>query len=151
VALALIDLEVKRLPDRIVLPAYPVAGALLVLAGANPGGAPDWPALVRAVAGAAILALAYALMWVAYPKGMGLGDVKLAGVLGLYLGAAGWGALAIGAFAAFLLGGLFSAALMIAGRAGRRSKIPFGPWMLAGAWVGLVVGEPLWAAYLGLA
>lgn len=151
VALALIDLDVRRLPDAIVLPAYPVAVALLVLASANPGGAPGWSALVRAAAGAAILALAYALMWVAYPRGMGLGDVKLAGVLGLYLGWTGWGALAIGAFAAFVLGGLFSIGLMVLGRAGRKSKIPFGPWMLAGAWVGLVVGERLWAAYLGLA
>jgi len=56
----------------------------------------------------------------------------------------------VGAFAAFLLGGLVSVALMLAGRAGMKSRIPFGPWMVLGAFLGVAVGEPLWAAYLGV-
>ena len=150
VALALIDIDVKRLPDAIVLPSYVVAIVLLALASANPGGEPDWSALLRALAGGAALFVVYFVMVLVYPAGMGFGDVKLAGVLGLYLGWFGWGSLFVGWFAAFLLGGLFSVGLMIAGRAGRKSGIPFGPWMLAGAAVGIVLGEPLTQWYLGI-
>jgi leader peptidase (prepilin peptidase)/N-methyltransferase len=81
---------------------------------------------------------------------MGLGDVKLAGVLGVFLGYLGWGPLAVGAFSAFLLGGLFGIALVITGRARKGSGIPFGPWMLAGAWVGIFFGDAVWNGYLAL-
>ncbi|WP_298457771.1 A24 family peptidase [uncultured Cellulomonas sp.] len=147
VALALIDIDTHRLPDRIVLPSYLVGLVLLAVASAATG---DWAALVRGVVGAAVLWTAYFAMVLAYPTGMGFGDVKLAGVLGLHLGWVGWGALAVGAFAAFVLGGVFAVGLLVTGRASRTSGIPFGPWMLVGAAAGVVVGEPLWAAYLGL-
>lgn len=151
VALAAIDIDVHRLPDAIVLPSYAVAGVLLVLASWSPGDGFDTAALVRAAAGAGILFLLYLVLVLIHPRGMGLGDLKLSGVLGLYLGWVGWGALAVGTFAAFLLGGLFGIALMVAGRAGRKTKVPFGPWMLVGAALGVVVGEPLAAWYLGFA
>jgi leader peptidase (prepilin peptidase)/N-methyltransferase len=80
---------------------------------------------------------------------MGWGDVKLAAVLGLYLGFLGWGNLLVGAFAAFLFGGVFGIGLMLARRAGRKTQIPFGPWMIAGAWVGVFAGEVLAGAYFG--
>ncbi|WP_431278142.1 prepilin peptidase [Leifsonia poae] len=147
VALALIDLDVKRLPNSIVLPGYLVGAVLLGAAGVLGG---DWSALIRAAIGAAALFVAYLIMAFAYPGGMGLGDVKLAGVLGLFLGYLGWGALIVGAFSAFLLGGLFALALVAARRAGRKSGIPFGPWMLAGAWIGILFGNTLWGAYLSL-
>lgn len=150
VALTLIDLDTSRLPDAIVLPAYPVATALLALASWNPGGQSDWGALLRSLVGAAAMFVVYFVLVVVRPGGMGFGDAKLAGVLGLYLGWFGWGALAIGWFSAFLLGGLFSVLLVVLGRAGRKSGIPFGPWMIAGAAVGIVVGEPLWSWYLGV-
>lgn len=150
VALTLIDLDVQRLPDAIVLPSYPVALALLALASWNPTGVPDWGALLRALAGGAVLLAGYFVLVLVYPRGMGLGDVKLAGLLGLYLAWAGWAELAVGAFAAFVLGGVVAVALLVTGRARRGSGIPFGPWMLAGAWVGLVLGGPLARWYLGL-
>ncbi|WP_246056552.1 prepilin peptidase [Cellulomonas cellasea] len=150
VALALIDLDTHRLPNAIVLPSYPVAAVLLALASANPGGASDWPALLRAAIGCAVLYAVYFLLVLVYPAGMGFGDVKLAGVLGLYLGWVGWGALVVGWFAAFVLGGVFGVALLLSGRAGRKTGIPFGPWMLVGAAVGLLAGEPLLDAYLDL-
>jgi leader peptidase (prepilin peptidase)/N-methyltransferase len=84
------------------------------------------------------------------PGGMGFGDVKLAGLLGGALAWLGWGSLLVGAFGAFLLGGVYAVALVVAGRAGRGSGIPFGPWMLLGAAVGVAAGEPLWSGYLGL-
>ena len=146
-ALALIDLDTHRLPDVVVLPAYPVAAALLTAASWADG---DWPALLRMLIGGAALWLIYFALMVARPGGMGFGDVKLAGLLGGALAWLGWGALVVGAFAAFLLGGVFAIALLLTGRAGRRSKVPFGPWMVLGAAVGVAVGERLWAAYLAL-
>ncbi|HXD61012.1 MAG TPA: prepilin peptidase [Lacisediminihabitans sp.] len=145
VALALIDLDVRRLPNAIVLPSY-LVGAVL-LAAASVLGA-DYEALLRAVIGCGALGLAYLLMALVSPGGMGFGDVKLAGVLGLFLGWLGWGPLAVGAIAAFLLGGIFGIILILTRRGGRKTAIPFGPWMLAGAWVGILVGEPAWNAYL---
>lgn len=150
VALALIDVDVHRLPDAIVLPSYVVVSALLALASWAPGQESDWGALLQALlAGVALLAF-YFVVKVVYPAGMGLGDVKLAGVLGLYLGWVGWGAVLIGWFAAFVFGGVYAIALVVAGRAGRGSGIPFGPWMLVGAAVGIAAGEQLWSAYLGV-
>ncbi len=147
VALALIDVEHHRLPDAIVLPAYPVSAALLALASAATG---DWGSLLRAAVAMAALYGLYFLLAVAKPGGMGFGDVKLAGVLGLHLGYASLSALAVGTFAAFLLGGVVGVALMATKRAGRKSHLPFGPFMLAGAGLGLWVGPAAVDAYLGL-
>ncbi|MCU1544725.1 MAG: prepilin peptidase [Microbacteriaceae bacterium] len=147
VALALIDLDTHRLPDRIVLPAYVVGGVLLTTAAAVVG---DYPALVRGAIGLAVLWFAYFAMAWLYPGGMGFGDVKLAGVLGLYLGWLGWEQVMFGAFAAFLLGGMFAIVLLATRRADRTSGIPFGPWMLAGAWAGIFFGEQVAEGYLAL-
>lgn len=147
VALTLIDLDVHRLPDRIVLPSYAVISVLLVIAS---WGNDDWWALARAAIGCAILFGAYLLMMIVYPAGMGPGDVKLAGVLGLLLGWWGWGALAVGGFAAFFLGGFFAVGLMLTRRATRKSGIPFGPWMILGAALGIAAGTSMLEAYLDL-
>lgn len=146
-ALTLIDLDVRRLPNALVLPSYPVVAVLLTLASWGSG---DWGALARAGLGGVILLALYLGLRVVHPAGMGLGDVKLAGVIGLLLGWLGWGALFVGAFGASVLGGLFAVGLVLAGRAGRTSAIPFGPWMITGAAVGVAWGEPIWGLYLGL-
>jgi leader peptidase (prepilin peptidase)/N-methyltransferase len=78
---------------------------------------------------------------------MGFGDVKLAGLLGLYLGWLGWGSLLIGAFAGFLCGGLVGVALLLARRAKRGTAIPFGPHMLAGALLAIFAAGPIAAWY----
>lgn len=147
-ALALIDVDVHRLPDALVYPAYPVVGLLLVLASWSPGGHSDWAALLRAGIGGALLLAFYLVLWLIHPRGMGLGDVKLAGVLGMALAWAGWGSLVTGAFAAFVIGGAFSILLLMTGRATRRSGIPFGPWMLVGTGIGVGWGESIWSGYL---
>lgn len=147
IALALIDLDTHRLPNAIVLPSYVVALALFTGAAALSG---DWGALLRAVAGMAALYLFYFILRVVRPGGMGGGDVKLAGVVGLYLGWIGWGALVVGAFAAFLIGGAVGLALIAARRAGRKTAIPFGPFMLVGAWTGVFAGEAVGRGYLDL-
>jgi leader peptidase (prepilin peptidase)/N-methyltransferase len=147
VALTVIDLDTKRLPNRIVLPSYGVAGVLLAVAAAADG---DWGSAVRAVLAMGVLLAVYFVIWFVYPPGMGWGDVKLAGVLGLYLGWIGWGAVAVGAYAAFLLGGVVGLAMMVARRAGRKSKIPFGPYMLTGAMLALFATTPLISWYHSL-
>ena len=90
------------------------------------------PAL-RIVAGGAVLWLFYFVLRLVYPPGMGFGDVKLAGVLGMYLGYLGWPHVFAGTFAAFLLGGMWSIGLLALRRGTLKSAIPFGPFMLAGA------------------
>ncbi|WP_439692972.1 prepilin peptidase [Curtobacterium sp. SP.BCo] len=147
VALALIDVDTHRLPDKIVLPAYGVLAVLLAVTSATSG---DWWALARGGIGMLVLLAVYFALAVAVPGGMGMGDVKLAGVLGLVLAYLGWGPLAVGAFGGFALGAIFAIGLLAARRAKRGSGIPFGPWMLAGAWLGILCGGPLWDAYTGL-
>jgi len=145
VALALIDVDVRRLPDALVLPSYPVAAVLL---GAAALLEQDGGAALRAVVGGAALWLFYFALCVARPGGMGFGDVKLAGVLGAYLGYAGWSALLVGTGAAFVLGGAVGLALVAFRRTGRRGTIPFGPFMLAGAALGVVAGAGIGHWYL---
>ncbi|WP_431245479.1 prepilin peptidase [Leifsonia xyli] len=147
VALAFIDIETHRLPDRIVLPTAVAITVLLTATAAVDG---DWARLGQAAIGGAALGGFYLLLAVIRPDAMGLGDVKLAGVLGLALGWAGWAQLAVGAFAAFVLGGLVSLALLLAKRVDRKGGIPFGPWMLLGAWVGIFFGAPLVASYFAV-
>jgi leader peptidase (prepilin peptidase)/N-methyltransferase len=147
VALGLIDLDTHTLPNKIVLPAYAVGVVLLWTAALV---ATDYGRLLSAAVGMAALWLLYLLMALLYPGGMGFGDVKLAGVLGLFLGWLGWGTLLVGAFSAFLLGGLFALVLLASRRIGRKGGIPFGPWMLVGAWVGIFAGDAIWSGYLAL-
>jgi leader peptidase (prepilin peptidase)/N-methyltransferase len=146
-ALALIDVDTHRLPNTIVLPAY-IVGAVLLGAAALLAG--EVERLLGAGIGLAAMWLAYFLMAVLYPGGMGFGDVKLAGVLGLFLGWLGWGPLIVGSFSAFLLGGVFALVLLVSRRVTRKGGIPFGPWMLVGTWVGIFAGDTLWSSYLAL-
>jgi leader peptidase (prepilin peptidase)/N-methyltransferase len=145
VALALIDIDVKRLPNVIVLPSYFVAAALLLLPAAIYG---DWSSYLRALLGMAALFAFYFVLALIYPSGMGFGDVKLAGVLGMYLGWLGWGELLVGAFLGFLLGGVVGGGMMLTRRATRKSAIPFGPFMLLGALIAIVVGGALADLYV---
>lgn len=145
IALVLIDLEHHRLPNVIVVPAYVVGIVLLGAASITSG---DYNALLRAAIGGAALFTGYLAVALLYPGGMGFGDVKLAGVLGMFMAWCGWGQFAVGVFAAFVLGGIFSIALLLVRRAGRKTAIPFGPWMIVGAWMGITVGAYIWASYL---
>ncbi|MFF2485595.1 prepilin peptidase [Microbacterium sp. NPDC058062] len=147
IVLTLIDLDTHRLPNSIVLPSYLVASILFTVAALLTG---QWTLLLMAGIGMAVLYIFYFLLRAARPGGMGGGDVKLAGVMGIYLGWLGWGALAVGAFAAFLYGGVFGMALMVLRRAGRKTAIPFGPWMILGAWTGVFAGEAVGKWYVNL-
>lgn len=140
VALSMIDLDVHRLPNVLTLPSY-VVGAVLLTVAALLRHEPV--RLLHAAIGMAVLYALYFVLMLAKPGGMGFGDVKLAGVLGMYLGYLGWGSLVVGAFLAFLIGGVVGVALMALGRAGRKSRIPFGPYMVAGALIAVFVGQSL--------
>lgn len=136
VVLGSVDLLVHRLPDRVTYPAAAVAAAALLLDGALLG---SWPALLRALLAAAAAfggALALALL---APDALGLGDVKLLGLLGLLLGWAGWGVLLAGVFLGLLAGAAVSLVLLATRRAGWRSAVPFGPPLLTGAVLALVL------------
>jgi leader peptidase (prepilin peptidase)/N-methyltransferase len=146
IALALIDLDVHRLPNVIVLPAYLVGAALFGTAALLTG---TWQPLVTGALGALALGGFYLVLALVRPGGMGMGDVKLAGVIGLYAGWLGVPELLVATIAAALLGGLAGVGMLIAGR-GRRAALAFGPWLLAGAWIGILVGAPLAGAYLSL-
>jgi leader peptidase (prepilin peptidase) / N-methyltransferase len=130
VALAFIDLDCHRLPDRLTLPAYPIGVALLAVAALA---GHDGRALLRALVCMVGLFAFYYVLALVYPAGMGFGDVKLAGVLGLYLGWLGVDRVVVGTFLAFLVSAAVGLGLVLARRATMKSHLPFGPFMLLGA------------------
>lgn len=146
VVLAAIDLRHHRLPDALTLPSYPIVAALLGVAALERG---DGGAYVRALLGMVALFGLYLLMHVIYPAGMGFGDVKLAGVLGLGLGWLGWGVLGVGTVLGFLAGGAVGIGLLLTGRASRTSAIPYGPLMLVGAVAAILWGAQIADWYAG--
>lgn len=146
VALVVIDIRHRRLPHRIVLPSYPVV--IVAAAGAwFVGESRTW---VSAVVGLAALAGFYGLLWLVYPKGMGFGDVTTAGLLGWTAGFLGWQQLAVAAIAGPLVGGVIVIVLLLRGRAGRKTAIPYGPALVIGAWIGVLAGPSIAQAYLRL-
>ena len=132
--LSVIDWRTHRLPDRIVLPSYPAAVLLL---GTAAGTAGDWQRIPGMLGGGAVLLVAFAALHLLHPQGLGFGDVKLAGLLGLYLGFAGWDELWRGPVLAVVLGGGWSLVLLAARRVTLRSAVAFGPFLVAGAALGL--------------
>lgn len=147
VVLAVVDLDTHRLPDTVTLPAYPVVALLLAAASLAAGSADG---IARAAVGAVVSLLLYGLLCVVAPTGLGFGDVKLAGVLGLALGWLSWSTLVIGVVLSFTFGALAGLALVAARRASMTTRVPFGPAMLAGALTAVVAGEWLAGQYVAL-
>ncbi|MEU5957271.1 A24 family peptidase [Streptomyces sp. NPDC047525] len=137
VLLAVVDFGVHRLPDVLTLPLAVAALALLGGAALLPEHGGSWS---HALYGALGLGGAYFVLFLISPNGMGFGDVKLALSLGAVLGWYGWGGVLLGTFAGFLLAALYGTVLVIARRAGRKTAIPFGPFLIGGAFVGLLAG-----------
>jgi leader peptidase (prepilin peptidase)/N-methyltransferase len=135
VVLATVDLATKRLPNPLVLATYGAGLVLLGLAAAVSGNAAP---LLRAALGMVALFGFYLMLALANPAGLGLGDVKLAGALGLYMAWRGWNVLLVGALAGFMLFVLVALVLLAARRVSRSSELPFGPFMLVGALLGIV-------------
>ena len=146
VALVAIDLEHRRLPHALVMPSYAVVtvGVVVGVLVFHEG------SIGRAAAGFAILGLFYGLLWFIYPSGMGFGDVTTAGLLGIVLGYVSWAALAVGAIAGPLVAGVVILVALIAGKVQRKARIPYGPFLIAGAWLGILLGTPIAQGYLSL-
>lgn len=132
VALSVIDLKYFRLPNPLVLSAL-LWGLLFLAAASFSSG--DWHAYLRALICAFALFAFFLFLRTASRGGMGLGDVKLAAVTGFFLGYASVRDLLVGTFTAFLLGAVVGILLMAMQRAGHKTPIPFGPFMLVGAWL----------------
>lgn len=135
-ALLVSDLEAFRIVDRLNLRGSAVLAASLVLAATADGAS---QALLRAFLGAAAyFAGAFVLWLIVRGQGFGAGDVKLAPQLGLFTAYLSWGTLGWAVFITALLGGVFGVAMMLAGRAGMRTELPYGPPMILGAWIAIV-------------
>ena len=140
VLLTVIDVQHRLLPNRVLLPAFGAGALLLTVAAALTG---DWPALLRAGEAAAVLFAGYLVLALISPRSLGMGDVKLAGLLGLYLGWLGWAEVAVGAAAGFVVQALLALVLLAGRRIGLRGELPFGPAMLLGAAVAIAGGQLL--------
>jgi leader peptidase (prepilin peptidase)/N-methyltransferase len=145
VALSVIDLDTYRLPTPIIYVTLGLSVPLLVLAAVVDG---DWRGLAEAAAGSvAAFAVLFAIH-LASPRGMGFGDVRLAALLGLFLGWIELPEVAVGLFFAFLLASVVGVGLMLAKRRGRKDRVPFGPFLAAGAYLAVLVGESVLRVYL---
>jgi len=127
--LIVIDVRVHRLPDRLVRPLFVAEALLLTLAAAVHS---DWARLLRAAEGAAAVYAALFLLVLASPRSFGMGDVRLGGLLGGYLGWFGWIQVYYGIFAGFLLGALIAVVLLASRRASMKTAVPFGPMLIVG-------------------
>jgi leader peptidase (prepilin peptidase) / N-methyltransferase len=144
--LGYIDARTRFLPSAIIWPSYGVIGLALLGAAAVSG---EWGSLRRAVIAGAIGFAVFYVLWFVFPRGVGFGDVRLSGVLGLALGWLGWGQFISGLYGGFFLGAIVGIALIAAKVMTRKQMVPFGPFMLVGALGGVLLGAPLERLYLG--
>ncbi len=136
VGLSAIDLEHLVLPNRLV---YPTGAALLVLLAAAAGAEGAWPAFGRAVLAGGLAVLVMTGLVLCSPGGLGMGDAKLAGVVGLALGWIGWGSLVAGLFLAFAASAVVGLVLVVTRRRTRHDALAFGPFLALGTLVVLLV------------
>ncbi len=146
IAVTVIDLQHFIVPNRIVFPTLYVSVPLLALAALLAG---EWSPLWTALIGALIGGVSLFVIHFVYPRGMGMGDVKLALVLGLYLGWLGIDHVVLGLFLGFLLGAVIGLGLIALRLRSRKDHVPFAPFLAAGAYLAVLFGEPLLRWYLG--
>jgi leader peptidase (prepilin peptidase)/N-methyltransferase len=144
VVLGYVDASTRLLPTRLIAPSYLIVSVLVCLAGVADGNAHR---LVRAALAWAIMGGFYLVLWLVFPQGLGYGDVRLSGLLGIALGYLGWAPLVTGLYSGFLLGAVGGAVLTVLGSP-RGRHFPFGPFMLVGSLVGVVFGPTLSSLYL---
>jgi leader peptidase (prepilin peptidase) / N-methyltransferase len=145
-AVAVVDAKFRIVPNRIVYPALLVFGAAIVL-GDLAGARVD---ALRAGLGMLAYSLPLFLIALAVPHGMGMGDVKLVGLIGLVLGSLGLAFVASAAGVGILAGGLGAIFAVVALRYGRKAQMPFGPFLAAGGVVAALAGSQIATAYLSL-
>jgi leader peptidase (prepilin peptidase)/N-methyltransferase len=143
---AVIDARFRIVPNRIVYPALLLFAAAIVV-GDLAVARVDAP---RAALGMLAYSLPLFLMALAVPHGMGMGDVKLVGLIGLVLGSLGLAYVAVAAGVGILAGGLGAIFAVVALRYGRKAQMPFGPFLAGGAVVAALAGSQIASAYLSL-
>ena len=143
VALAFVDLHTHLLPTKVIWPT--LAGTVVLAAVAALADGDPWAFVHAAIGGTVVFACFHALWWI-YPAGMGYGDVRLSALVGFVLGYLGWAELLVGVYSAFLVFAVLGVAraLVRRDRSALRTPLPFGPFLLAGALAGIVLGGPLW-------
>jgi leader peptidase (prepilin peptidase)/N-methyltransferase len=139
-AISAIDVEHFIIPNRIVYPTLFVSAGLLVVAGLVDG---RWESLGRAAIGGAAAWGALLVIHLAQPRGMGFGDVRLAGLIGVFLGWIDLGHVLLGLFLSFLLASIVGILLIALKIRSRKDRVPFGPFLVAGAMVAILVGGPI--------
>lgn len=140
VALSAIDFDTKTLPTRLVYFTLVVGAIIFVIAGFV---LDQRSRIITAFASAAAVALVFFIIWFIAPNGMGFGDVRFSGTLALFLGWLGYRYVFIGVTLAFILGALIGVAMMMFGRAGRKTALPFGPFLAIGAFIAILAGKPI--------
>lgn len=146
VTLTLTDLDTKLIPNRILFPGT-IVGLVLLMGGAI---IEDGP-IVRPLAGGVIYFVLLLVLALIARGGFGFGDVKLAFLLGLFTAYQSWETLVVAVFAAFLLGGLVSGILVVFRIRSRKDSIPFGPYLVAGAYLAIVWAGTIASWYLDTA
>ncbi len=144
VIVSAIDLERQIIPNKVMYTAIPVALAAMGIVALVRG---DYHIVTDSLIGAAVIAVPWALFAAVFPKGFGMGDAKLAAFTGAILG---WRAELVGFFIGVALGAVVGVVLMALGKQGRKSRIPFGPFLAAGALAALFWGQAIWDVYTGL-
>lgn len=144
VTLAMIEFDVRLLPDSILMPSYIVALALLMPAGAE---RTDGGEAARGLAGMAALTVLLFAFAIAFPNALGFADVKLAGLFGLYLAWLSWEALFIGAVGTLLIAAVGGRAAVVTGRAQRTVVFPLGPSLIASSVLAVFIAVPLVSWY----
>lgn len=139
VALAVVDWRTRLLPTKVIAPTYLLTIALTLVTWLVTRDTDD---LVRAFWGWLLAGGIFFVLWFVHPRGLGYGDVRLAGLLGIALGHLGWGELLVGVYGGFLLGGVGGGLLSLL-RVVERKAFPFGPFMLVAALLGVWIGEPV--------
>jgi leader peptidase (prepilin peptidase)/N-methyltransferase len=140
VVLSFVDLERQLIPSRVVYPAAAIIVPLLVVSSAVDD---RWVSLGRAALGGAIAFVGFFLVHAVVPRGLGFGDVRLAGLIGVSTGWLGLGHAFVAFFSGFVLGAVVGVAVAALTGGGRKTRIPFGPFLAAGAFVAVVAGSPI--------
>lgn len=144
IAISFVDLELFIVPNRILYPTLFVAAPLLVLAAAADG---EWTSAREAAIGGVTAFAVFLVIHLISPRGMGFGDVRLSGLIGMTLGWLGLWHVALGLFLAFLLASFIGVGLIVVRVRTRKDQIPFGPFLALGAVLAVLAGDPLLRVY----
>lgn len=137
-ALFITDLDHKRIPNRITYPGTPLLALVLMVGAAVDGRGSE---VIRGLAGALVYTTILFVVFLVARGGFGFGDVKLAVSLGLFVTFVGWRDLYVAGLLTAFIGAVVAVAVVVAGRGGAKTELPYGPPMILGAWITLLGGS----------